>query len=146
MTSLPACSRGFHASIWPYDMRLDSTCTVLYIPNLYSSHLQILYLVDHVYTPMIRIYKVMGMHWNRGRNLSIPRLQDDNVNETLQLADCTFTMFICLILRGVRKSGTEFEFPLLALDGRLDDVLVSNLQHITVILGTRLSDICSKLK
>ena len=72
--------------------------------------------------------------------------QDDTVNETLQLMDCTFTMLICLILRGVRKSGSEFEFRLLALDGRLDDVLVSNLQHITVILGTRLSDACSKLK
>ena len=79
-----------------------------------------------------------------------PISQDDTVHETLQLTDCTFTMFICLILRGVRKSGSEFEFPLLALDtvldGWLDDVLVSNLQHITVILGTRLSDTCSKLK
>lgn len=30
-----------------------STCTVLHIPNLYSCHLEILYLVDHVYTSMI---------------------------------------------------------------------------------------------
>ena len=80
------------------------------------------------------------------KNLSMPSSQDDTVKETLQLTDCTFTMFICLILRGVRKSGSEFEFPLLALDGRLDDVLISNLQHITVILGTCLSDTCSKLK
>ena len=126
-----------------------STCTVLHIPNLYSCHLEILYLVDHVYTSMIRIYKVIGMHWNHRKKIQ-PSSQEDTVHETLQLTDCTFTMFIYLILRGVRKSGSEFEFPLLALDtvldGRLDDVLVSNLQHITVILGTRLSDTCSKLK
>ena len=50
----------------------------------------------------------------------MPSSQDDTVNETLQLTDCTFTTFICLILRGVRKSGSEFEFPLLALDTVLD--------------------------
>lgn len=55
----------------------------------------------------------------------MPRSEDDTVNETLQLTDCTFTMFICLILRGVRKSGSEFEFPSLALDERLDDILAN---------------------
>lgn len=47
-----------------------STCTVLHMPNLYSCHLEILYLVDHVYTSMIRIYKVIGMHWNHGKKSS----------------------------------------------------------------------------
>ena len=59
------------------------------------------------------------------KNLFMPRSEDDTVNETLQLTDCTFTMFICLILRGVRKSGSEFEFPSLALDERLDDILAN---------------------
>ena len=44
-----------------------STCTVLHIPNLYSSHLEILYLVDHSCTSVIRMCKVKGMHWNRGK-------------------------------------------------------------------------------